>query len=299
MKYLPFATRVAVAFTLVCGLALVARAETGVQLDPTNLLQNSFGPNTGNGFWIGPMTINSGYLDVGANAVATPSTGFSFKPRVNDTGNGMPDTLSGAPAGTLESGYAALMDAVYQGNNFGAGTWDGATGIRSLSSGTTSAAHIANIDGSIGIGYTDNSVIGGYGTWRGINLAAADTVNHDGSGLFLVAPTLYGDTDLNGAINLDDYLGVVQNFGVANVGWQGGDMFQEGSVTLNDYLTVVQGFGNTMPWGNTVAAVATPVPPPPAPAVSAAAVPEPSTLAGLLVAALTILGVRLGRRSGR
>jgi hypothetical protein len=61
----------------------------------------------------------------------------------------------------------------------------------------------------------------------------------------LVRYTLYGDHDLNGAVNLDDFNRLASNFGQTNRRWPQGDSDYNGTVDLNDFNRLAANFGGT------------------------------------------------------
>jgi hypothetical protein len=93
----------------------------------------------------------------------------------------------------------------------------------------------------------------------------------------LVRYTPYGDADLNGVVNLNDFNRLAANFGASGVGWADGDFDYSGSVNLSDFNRLAANFGlSAGPEGPTVEDWA----------ALAAAVPEPAVLAPLACAAL-------------
>jgi len=127
-------------------------------------------------------------------------------------------------------------------------------------------------------GYIASAYHGGAWDAGGIRSSALDAnhgvgITHDASGDLLIAPAIYGDTNLDGSVNFTDLLDLAQHYGQASATWEQGDFNYDGSVGFSDLLNLAQHYGQ------------------PSTAPQVAAVPEPS-LAMLLAAA----GLRLRRR---
>lgn len=105
----------------------------------------------------------------------------------------------------------------------------------------------------------------------------------------LVAYTLYGDADLNGNVNLNDFNSLAANFGLGSGAlWTQGDFDYNGNVNLNDFNRLAANFGMSVgPEGPT----------PQDWARLTAAIPEPATLTSLL--ALAPLWTRRRARRAR
>jgi autotransporter-associated beta strand protein len=109
---------------------------------------------------------------------------------------------------------------------FNAGHWNGATGLDS----STAAA---NASGTTAIGY---------GTAGFLNKSSFKGVTPLNTTDVLVKYTYYGDSDLSGATNLDDFtlfLGGYQNAGAT---WSQGDYDYSGLVTLDDFTLFLKGY---------------------------------------------------------
>jgi hypothetical protein len=96
--------------------------------------------------------------------------------------------------------------------------------------------------------------------------------------------TAYGDSDLNGKVDFNDFLTIQNNFGKAG-GWAAGDFDGNGLVNFSDFLQLQNnyGFGTFVTASETAALTA-----------FAVSVPEPACL-GLVIFALPAL-TRRGRR---
>lgn len=99
----------------------------------------------------------------------------------------------------------------------------------------------------------------------------------------LIAFTRYGDANLDGIVNLNDFNRLAANFGSTAAFWHQGDFTYDGTVNLSDFNRLAANFGLSAA-GATVTAEDW--------AAVAAAVPEPSVL-GLL---LPLFGAGAGRR---
>jgi probable HAF family extracellular repeat protein len=93
---------------------------------------------------------------------------------------------------------------------------------------------------------------------------------------FLAKPSLAGDVNLDGAVNMSDLSVVLTNFDKSGMTWTQGDLNGDGTVAMDDLTKVLAQFDNT------IAASAGP---------TAAAVPEPASLL-LLGAAMVALWPR-------
>jgi hypothetical protein len=137
-----------------------------------------------------------------------------------------------------------------------------------------------------------NSSTAAGGTTHGVGYAEASALTSipaifgtvDGSSV-LMRYTRYGDTNLDGIINLGDFNRLAANFGVSGTAnWDQGDFNYDNSVTLTDFNRLAANFGlSASPGGPTPEDWAT----------LAAAIPEPSTLA---LAGLAATGLLRRRR---
>ena len=107
----------------------------------------------------------------------------------------------------------------------------------------------------------DGGVITGWGT----NSAGQ---NH----AFLLTPTIAGDANLDGKVDINDLTIVLTNYGETGMGWTRGDFNGDGVVDINDLTIVLAQYGQTAG----------------SPATGMAAVPEPSTI---FLAALGAVGL--------
>lgn len=175
------------------------------------------------------ITIRTGTLSIaaGAQITARPNNGFSTLSSASTF------TIAGAalPVGTLDltvndlqiaNGDVALLRSqiAYARN---AGAWNRA-GITSASA---AAAVVKNTALGILTGTEYLAVSGG--TFDGIAVNATDS---------LIKYTYYGDTDLNGTVNFDDYSRIDAGFLNARTGWLNGDFDYNGLVNFDDYSLI-------------------------------------------------------------
>ena len=104
----------------------------------------------------------------------------------------------------------------------------------------------------------------------------ADTADVDA--LLEVAASLRGDADLDGNVNVNDFLALSRNFGNDGT-WSQGDFDCDGTVTTRDFLQLSRNFGQSG-------------------APAAASVPEPDSTTLLIGCAALVLPF-VGRRRRR
>jgi autotransporter-associated beta strand protein len=167
---------------------------------------------------------------------------------------------------------------------FNAGHWNGATGLDS----STAAA---NVSGTTAIGYAVAGFLG-KSEFKGVSPLAGTDV--------LVKYTYYGDNDLSGATNLDDFTLFLNGYQNGGTTWVKGDYDYSGGVTLNDFSLFLKGYQqqgaslsalesliNTVPMSDTERAGML---------AAVQAVPEPGSAALLGVAGIGLLANRRRRR---
>jgi autotransporter-associated beta strand protein len=103
----------------------------------------------------------------------------------------------------------------------------------------------------------------------------------------LVRWTRYGDADLNGTVNLDDFNRLAANFGASDKVWSDGDFNYNGIVNLEDFNKLAANFGLTAGRDG---------PTPQDWSALANAVPEPGVVATTLLGSILLL--RRGKRKG-
>jgi len=204
-------------------------------------------------------------LHANRTVLVTGALTFNTGGKVDLNGNDM--VVQNTVAGTLFSQLQA-------GFNAGSGYWNGSTGIES----TTAASNTTYLTT---LGYMQSPG----NTFDGVSTSTADT---------LVKYTYYGDADLNGTVNGADYTQIDQGFGMGLTGWSNGDFNYDGVVNGLDYALIDNTFNqlaaNPM-LTNPLAVVASSSNLIASPA-AVSAVPEPTTLGLLGVAAAGLLGRR-------
>ena len=174
-------------------------------------------------------------------------------------------TISGArrfaTAGALTNGGSVIIDASSVLRANGQLTNTGTIDVSSaLVFDYTGASPLTSLAAQVRSGYA-------FGAWGGpgINSAAArsDSVHSTGLGLLegsayhaifgptatfagesfdnstlLIGYTYYGDTDLNGVVNFDDYARIDSGFNNGRTGWINGDFDYNGVINFDDYALI-------------------------------------------------------------
>jgi hypothetical protein len=123
---------------------------------------------------------------------------------------------------------AQVQDAIFYGRN--SGDWNGA-GITS-SAARTHTAHATTLGLLSGSEY---KAANGTDFFSGFTVGDTDT---------LVKYTWYGDTDLNGRVNFDDYVRADNGFNNHLAGWLDGDFDLNGAVNFDDYVLIDLAFNS-------------------------------------------------------
>lgn len=66
-------------------------------------------------------------------------------------------------------------------------------------------------------------------------------------GQIQLLPTLIGDVNLDGTVNLTDLLTLLNNYGKSGAIWSQGDINYDGTINLIDLLTMLNGYGQSQP----------------------------------------------------
>jgi hypothetical protein len=211
--------------------------------DPVTVGAGRIVDTTGNVSFNAPLTIESGgTLGIGANARMFGAPAIGTNARLNIRSNAVAfDYNPGAsPLGTIRSQIIS---------GFAGGAWNG-TGIISTTS--NNSTH--------GVGYAEASAIFSTfpATFQGMSVDA-DTV--------LVRRTRYGDANLDGLVNLQDFNRLAASFGTSGTGlWSQGDFNYDGNVNLQDFNRLAANFGQAaagtevtpQDWANLASAIPEP-----------------------------------------
>jgi hypothetical protein len=168
--------------------------------------------------------------------------------------------VTAAAVGTSVGGTYTGVSGLIQSGRHG-GAWDGSGLVTSMP-----AAAPSTVLTSLGIA-TAAQIGRAGGTFRGISVAAADTI---------VMYTYAGDANLDGLISGDDYTAI--DFNVATPGasgWFNGDFNYDGIISGDDYATIdfnIVAQGTPFPTAAAAAGSVAPVPEPAAPIAVTAAI---------------------------
>jgi autotransporter-associated beta strand protein len=138
--------------------------------------------------------------------------------------------VTSSPLGTLSGGsvYTGITGLIQSGRN-GNPTplWDGNGIVTTQLTATTS-----NLT-SIGVARADDVIPASASTtvlWAGQTVTGSDT---------LVMYTYGGDANLDGKINIDDYVRIDRSFILGLSGWSNGDFNYDGKINIDDYTTII------------------------------------------------------------
>ena len=231
--------------------------------DPVTVAAGRNVDTTGNVSFNAPLTIESGgTIGIGSNTRMFGAPSLATNARINIRSNAVAFDYN---PGT--SPLSTIRSQIVSGYNGGA--WNGQGIISTTSNNTTH-----------GIGYAEASAIFSTfpATFQGMQVDA-DTI--------LVRRTRYGDANLDGQVNLQDFNRLASAFGTTGTGlWSQGDFNYDGNVNLQDFNRLASNFGLS---------AAGPEVTPDDWARLGAAVPEPTSLAFVAVAA----SVAMSRRRRR
>jgi len=136
------------------------------------------------------------------------------------------DYTSGSPIADIQP----LLTKGYD-----AGAWDGNGINTSLGDSDTFA-----------LGYAENDNTGGIG--GGVNFSNFEGYSVDNTAV-LIRYGRYGDADLSGNVNSDDFNRLSTNFGLSGKRWGHGDFNFNGSVTSDDFNLLANNFGQSFFFG--------------------------------------------------
>jgi hypothetical protein len=112
----------------------------------------------------------------------------------------------------------------YLQSGYNGGTWTGTAGIISTS--------ITGGSPGLSLGYADGNT---------------DSGTPAGPNQIVVKYTLAGDANLDGLVNFNDLVAVVQNFNKSGTDWAEGNFLYGSSTSFNDLVAVVQNFNKILP----------------------------------------------------
>jgi Dockerin type I domain/PEP-CTERM motif len=179
--------------------------------------------------------------------------------------------------GVGATGLTAITAQIAQGRNTGAGgLWNG-TGITSSSAAVTAnntalAVELNNDDNG-------NALVSSF---DGTPVTSSDV---------LVKYTFNGDANMDGVVNGDDYTLIDNGFNTQATGWRNGDFNYDGVINGDDYLLI----DNTFNFEGSVSYATTGAQPTEMIANNTSSVPEPTTVAMLLVGSAGLLARRRRR----
>ena len=174
---------------------------------------------------LGSLAIHTGgivrlFADGAQNVMTTASLSLSGTAVLDAAENHIVIDYSGP------SPLASIQAALTSG--YAGGAWNG-TGINSS---------VAAAQGNAALGYAEATDL--FTTFPApfLGQSVDDTS-------VLVRYTLYGDHDLNGTVNLDDFNRLASNFGQTNRRWSQGNSDYNGTVDLSDFNRLAANFGAT------------------------------------------------------
>ena len=273
--------------------------------------------NVGTGIdatWAGPLTGAGALTKIGTGVLSLSNAGSTYAGRmiVNDGvllaehahAFGTPTLTVNGGTARLAPGLGTAMTLRGVTVNLAAGKFDITNNAVVVDYTPPDASPVDSIRAAIASGYNG----GGAGAWTGNGITTSNgNASEFGIGYaeasalttipsifgsvdataVLLRHTRYGDADLNGLVNLDDFNRLAANFGGVNKVWSQGDFDYNGNVNLDDFNMLAGNFGLSAGPDGVVG--------PDDWAALASAVPEPGSAVPLLATALACL--RRRRRS--
>jgi hypothetical protein len=158
----------------------------------------------------------------GGNVITTGSLDITGNGFVNLTDNAMVIDYAGAsPIATVQT---------YLTSGYAGGAWNGTGGINSSSAAATT---------NTGIGYAEATDL------FTVFPAPFAGVSVDNTAVLLTY-TLYGDANLSGSVNLQDFNRLAANFGASPRRWSHGDFNFDAQVNLQDFNRLASHFGQSV-----------------------------------------------------
>ncbi|CAN5553867.1 hypothetical protein BH09PLA1_BH09PLA1_18280 [soil metagenome] len=176
-------------------------------------------------------SISQGTLAISANGVAKiavngTNTGLSVVDSLSVTGSGKLD-LTDNDLIVHNGSYATITSSIRTARN--GGLWNQA----GITSSTAAAANPKNKTLGTVSGTQYFAAQGAGAQFDGTNVSASD---------ILVKYTYYGDADLNGVVNFDDYSRIDGGFNSGGTTWFQGDFDYNGMVNFDDYSLIDNAF---------------------------------------------------------
>ena len=245
---------------------------SGGQLNAGSILLGSTAGGTGS------ITLN-GNVSLKTNSLAIAQVGATYYGGIDLTTNAL--IVEATDPVDKAAKIATLLQAVAQAQNGSNNTWTGIGGI-------TSSTVAADSTHTLGLALADNASFG-YTTFAGQSV--------DANSLIVVAAHV-GDVTLDGRIDIQDLNAVTSHWQQSGALWSDGDTtgpqgIPDGIVDIQDLNAVTSNWQ----YGTGNSPASTPALSPQSSAFTTSSVPEPTSLALLALAALTLLLRRRARRS--
>src|SRR5262249_41130038 len=137
--------------------------------------------------------------------------------------------LTAMPVGTWNGGsYTDATQLIASGR--GNGTWNGGGIVTTQSQATTSNLTTIGITPRAGVNPSQGLPATQTTLWAGQTISGSDT---------LVMYTYGGDANLDGKINVDDYIRIDSGIAAGLTGWSNGDFNYDGKVNIDDYTQFI------------------------------------------------------------
>jgi GH43 family beta-xylosidase len=203
---------------------VVERGTFSLDADLASMPLEADGVDTSVVFTTAQQHLGATTLGAGATARFSAASGRTLVVASLAITDGARLDLTGNAMVVRSGGGAAVRPLIATGFNKGA--WNGAGGITS----NTAAADPGRLTA---IGYAANADLS-KSSFAGVTgLTAADV---------LVRYTYYGDSDLSGAVTLDDFTLFLSGYQTLKTTWNAGDYDYGGSVTLDDFTQFLLGY---------------------------------------------------------
>ena len=162
----------------------------------------------------------------GVSTLNTLSLGAGGIVDITDNKLIVKSTSVGSLVGTAYTGLTGMIQSGRGGST--TPLWDGTSGIV-----TSQSTAVAGNLHSIGIARASDArptTVSATALWAGQTITGTDT---------LIMYTYGGDANLDGKINVDDYIRIDSGIASGLTGWSNGDFNYDGKVNIDDYTTVI------------------------------------------------------------